>query len=100
EIPQASILAIKTPAEMGAKAAELAAEGYRQLKLKLSGDTALDVARLASVRDAAGPDVVLTLDPNQSYGCKQMMVAFAKMERYDIALIEQPVPAADWQGLA
>lgn len=100
EIPQARILAIKTPAEMGAKAAELAAEGYRQLKLKLSGDTAVDVARLASVRDAVGPDVALTLDPNQSYSCKQMMGAFARMERFDIALIEQPVPAADWQGLA
>lgn len=99
-IAQSRILPIKEPAAMAAKAAELAAEGYAQLKLKLSGDTSLDVARIAAVRDAAGPGVTLTLDPNQSYDAKQMARAFARMERHDIALIEQPVPAADWAGLA
>ena len=99
-IAQSRILPIKAPAEMGAKAAQLAEEGYGQLKLKLSGDTSLDVARIAAVRDAAGSQVKLTLDPNQSYDAKQMMGAFARMERYDIALIEQPVPATDWAGLA
>ncbi|MES2510218.1 MAG: enolase C-terminal domain-like protein [Pseudomonadota bacterium] len=100
EIRLARILAIKSPAEMGTNAAALAEGGYRQLKLKLSGDTALDLSRVASVRDAVGPDVVLTLDPNQSYNAKQMMAAFARMEKHDIALIEQPVPANDWDGLA
>lgn len=99
-VAQSRILAIKSPQEMAAQAELLVAEGYRQLKLKLSGDTSIDVARIASVRDAAGPDVALTLDPNQSYTAKQMMSAFARMERHDIALIEQPVPAADWAGLA
>lgn len=99
-IAQSRILPIKAPAEMAAKAAALAEEGYAQLKLKLSGDTSLDVARIAAVRDAAGPGVKLTLDPNQSYTAKQMMSAFARMERHDIALIEQPVPAADWAGLS
>jgi L-Ala-D/L-Glu epimerase len=99
-IPQSRILAIKAPAEMGARAAQLVADGYRQLKLKLSGDTSLDVARIAAVRSAVGDEVALTLDPNQSYNAKQMMAAFARMERYGIALIEQPVPAGDWEGLA
>src|SRR5690606_29762323 len=36
------ILPIKSPDEMGAMAARLAAQGYRQLKLKLAGDTATD----------------------------------------------------------
>jgi L-Ala-D/L-Glu epimerase len=99
-IAQSRILPIKEPAAMAAKAAELTEAGYRQLKLKLSGDTALDVARIAAVRDAAGAGVALTLDPNQSYDAKQMMGAFARFERHDIALIEQPVPAADRSGLA
>ena len=100
QIAQSRILAIKAPAEMAAKAAQLAEEGYRTLKLKLSGDTTLDLARITEVRGAVGPGLRLTLDPNQSYTAKQMMGAFAKMERFDIALIEQPVPAADWAGLA
>lgn len=99
-IAQSRILAIKEPVQMAAKAAELVEQGYGQLKLKLSGDTPRDVARIAAVRDAAGPDVKLTLDPNQSYDAKTMMQAFARFERHDITLIEQPVPAADWTGLA
>ncbi|MBU4611551.1 hypothetical protein IMZ29_13720 [Achromobacter sp. GG226] len=99
-IAQGRILAIKSPAEMGAQAERLVAEGYGQLKLKLSGDVDLDVARVAAVRDAAGATTAITLDPNQSYHAKQMMRAFARMETYDIALIEQPVPAADEAGLA
>ena len=100
EIPQSRILSIKSPAEMGSNAVALAESGYRQLKLKLSGDTSLDIERVASVRDAVGPDLVLTLDPNQSYSAKQMMAAFTRMDRHDIALIEQPVPANDWAGLS
>jgi L-alanine-DL-glutamate epimerase-like enolase superfamily enzyme len=89
---QARIVPIKAPLAMAAHAAMLAGEGYRQLKLKLSGDSALDVARVME-------DVAITLDPNQSYGAKTMMAAFARMERHDIVLIEQPVPASDWAGL-
>lgn len=100
EVVLSRILAIKPPAEMAAKAAALAAEGYRQLKLKLSGEGALDADRVAAVRDAVGPDLVLTLDPNQAYGAKPMIAAFARMERHGVALIEQPVPASDWAGLA
>jgi len=99
-VAQSRILPIKSAQEMADKARTLAEEGYRQLKLKLSGDTPLDVERIAAVRQAVGPDVALTLDPNQSYSAKQMIGAFARMERHDIALIEQPVPAADWAGLA
>ena len=77
-VVQARILAIKPPLEMAANAARLAEQGYRQLKLKLSGDSALDVARVAEVRAAVGAGVTLTLDPNQSYGVKQMMSRVCK----------------------
>ncbi|NML47611.1 hypothetical protein HHL11_27930 [Ramlibacter sp. G-1-2-2] len=100
EVALSRILPIKSPQEMAALAERLAGEGYGQLKLKLSGDTDLDVQRIAAVRAAAGESVALTLDPNQSYNAKQMIAAFKRMERYDIALIEQPVPAADFAGLA
>jgi len=99
-VPLSRILPIKAAQEMGVMGERLAAEGYRQLKLKLSGDTDLDLKRIAAVRTAVGESVVLTLDPNQSYTAKQLIGAFGRMERYDIALIEQPVPAADTAGLA
>lgn len=99
-VAQSRILAIKSPSEMAAKALQLAEQGYRTLKLKLAGDSPLDIARVAAVRSAVGPALSLTLDPNQSYSAKQLMAAWPKLERHDIALIEQPVPAADWAGLA
>ena len=98
-LPQARILSIKAPADMAANARRLAEAGYGTLKIKLSGDAEVDVARVAAIRDAAGPAVRLTLDPNQSYGAKALMVAFREMDRYRIDLIEQPVPADDWEGL-
>lgn len=94
------ILPIKPPEEMADLARRLAAEGYRQLKLKLAGDTETDIRRIAAVRAAVGEGVALTLDPNQSYHAKQLIGAFARMEPHGIALIEQPVPAADVAGLA
>jgi len=98
-VPLSRIVPIKEPVEMAAHAAALAEQGYCTLKLKLSGDLVPDVARVGEVRAAIGPDVRITLDPNQSYNAKQMMSAFARMERHDIALIEQPLPAADWAGM-
>ncbi len=94
------ILPIKSPQDMAAIAGRLAGEGYLQLKLKLAGDTEVDIQRIAAVRAAVGDGVALTLDPNQSYNAKQLIGAFAKMEPYRISLIEQPVPAADVAGLA
>lgn len=100
EIALARIIPIKSPLDMAASAVALVEEGYRQLKLKLSGDAAQDIERVASVRSAVGEGVQLTLDPNQAYSAKQMIAAFRHMERHDITLVEQPVPAGDWAGLA
>jgi L-alanine-DL-glutamate epimerase-like enolase superfamily enzyme len=99
-IPQSRIVPIKAPADMAAAAAMLAAKGYRTLKLKLSGEAELDVRRVAEVRAAVGEGVTLTLDPNQTYSAKGFLAAWRQLERHGIALVEQPVPAADWDGLA
>ena len=69
------------------------------VKLKWSGDPELDIARAAAIRQAVGPKVVLTLDANQAYSAKTFIRTFARVEQFDITLVEQPVPAADWEGL-
>jgi len=84
---------------MARAAAELAAKGYRAIKIKLAGD-APDVQRVTEIRAAVGSGVTLTLDPNQTYSAKGFMSAWRHLEKLDIALVEQPVPAADWAGLA
>jgi L-alanine-DL-glutamate epimerase-like enolase superfamily enzyme len=99
-IPQGRIVPLKAPADMAAAARKLVADGYRMVKVKFSGDAELDIARMAAVREAVGPKVMLLIDPNQSYAAKSFIRVFSRIERHDIALVEQPVPAADTRGLA
>jgi L-alanine-DL-glutamate epimerase-like enolase superfamily enzyme len=42
---------------------------------------------------------MLMVDTNQSYAAKSFIKTFSRIDRYDIALVEQPVPAADFAGL-
>jgi len=98
--PVLRILAIKTPDEMAANAARLAEQGVRYLKIKIHGDADDDVARVRAVRQAVGDDIHLTVDANQSYAAKDAVAAINRMASFGIDLVEQPVPAADHEGLA
>lgn len=98
-IPQIRIIPIKAPAAMAAEARGLIDKGYRSLKIKLKGRVAEDVDRVRAIRAEVGKDILLTLDPNQSYSPKDAIAALRRMEPYDIYLVEQPVPAGDWHGL-
>ena len=99
-VKQSRLLALKPPHEMAANAARLVEEGYGTIKLKFAGDEAQDVERIREVRSAVGDRIVITVDPNQAYTSKGFIRAFKRMDQYDISLVEQPVPAADWSGLA
>jgi L-alanine-DL-glutamate epimerase-like enolase superfamily enzyme len=98
-IPQARIVSLKSPDEMATNARQLVDEGYRALKLKFNGDADTDVARVEAVRKAVGVGVMLMIDTNQSYAAKTFIRTFSRIERYNIALVEQPVPTADIAGL-
>ena len=70
-----------------------AAQRYRDaraLKLKLTGDFALDMARVTAVR-AVRPDVWLGVDANQGYGAAQLPRLIAALQGCGVALIEQPL---------
>jgi L-Ala-D/L-Glu epimerase / N-acetyl-D-glutamate racemase len=100
EVPLLRILALKSPPEVAANAERLVREGYRYLKIKLDGDPDTDVARVHAVRERVGPFVHLTVDANQSYAPAAAVRAGELMERDGIELFEQPVAAADLDGLA
>lgn len=99
EVPILRILAIKSPDEMAAQAVKLVKAGYRYLKIKVHGEVALDIARVAAIRAAVGPDVHLTIDANQSYGPKDAVAAITGMLPHGIDLVEQPVKVGDLDGL-
>ena len=99
EFPVLRILAIKTPDEMAAQAQKLVDEGTRYLKIKVHGEVAEDVARVAAIRARIGDGVHLTIDANQSYSPKDAIAALSRMAEYGIDLVEQPVAIDDLKGL-
>ncbi|MEO7240512.1 MAG: dipeptide epimerase [Sphingomicrobium sp.] len=97
-----------TTMTLGADAPEAMADGARGLtqarsiKLKLTGDLELDLARVRAVR-AARPEVWLGVDANQGYGIGDLAALAAGMAEQHVALIEQPLARgaeADLDGFA
>ena len=75
--------------------------GYDCLKVKVGIDPELDVARLAAVREAVGKEVRIRIDANQAWNAKQAVRILDQMQEkgLDIEFVEQPVPAADLEGM-
>lgn len=98
-IEMSRIVSIKTPDAMAEQAARLAGQGYRCLKLKLSGEADLDIARVAAVRRRLGAATTLTVDANQAYDADTAIRVSRELLAWNVAMMEQPVPAADIDGL-
>ncbi|MGH8635182.1 MAG: dipeptide epimerase [Burkholderiales bacterium] len=81
---------------LGAEAPEAMAEGAvrlagaRALKLKLSGDPALDAERVKAVR-AARPEVWLGVDANQGFSIESFAGLIPVLTQARVQLIEQPL---------
>ena len=76
--------------------------GYDTLKVKVGIDPTLDVARLSAIREAVGKDCRIRIDANQAWSPKQAIKLLNQMQDkgLDIELVEQPVKAHDFEGLA
>ena len=79
-----------------------AADGFGVLKMKVGTDAATDVARVRAVREAVGPGVRIRLDANQGWSARDAVRVISGLEDagLDVELVEQPVAAADLDGLA
>lgn len=99
-IPVIRIVALKEPGEMAKNAQLLVDDAYRYLKIKVGGDLRKDVARVRAIREQVGPDVHFTIDANQSYSPKEAIRAITALEDLGIDIVEQPVRADDFDGLA
>lgn len=88
--------------EMVQDAREAVARGFSILKVKVGKEGMADVARLRAIREAVGPDVTLRVDANQGWTAKEAVRIITALEDAGVnpELVEQPVPAADLEGLA
>jgi L-Ala-D/L-Glu epimerase len=81
---------------LGADDPEVMAEGARRyasaqaIKVKLTGDLAVDVERVRAIRSAR-PDVWLGVDANQGYARDQLDMLVEALSANRVALLEQPL---------
>lgn len=87
--------------EMVADSLDAVKQGFRILKVKVGKEGRADVERIAAIRAAVGPDVVIRVDANQGWNAKQAVRIISAMEDkgLNIELVEQPVPAHDLEGM-
>ena len=71
------------------------------LKLKLGRRSwSEDLDRVRALRDLCGPDVKIRLDASGSWSREQAERRLADLEAFHIDFLEQPLPAADLEGMA
>ncbi len=73
--------------------------GFRGAKLKVGRPrVAEDVARLAAVRDAVGPEFEIMVDANQAFTVSEALRRAHAFEPFGLAWLEEPLPADDISG--
>lgn len=82
------------------RAAELVAQGFTTIKVKVGTEVPADVERVRIVRETIGPGLDLVIDANTGYDAPTAIEAARQMEPYNVALFEQPTTNGDYSALA
>ena len=90
------------PPEVNAReAAAKVDEGYGTIGLKLGIlPPEQDIARVAAVRSEVGTEVYIRCDANQGWSVGTAINTIKHLEEYNVAMVEQPVPRHDLDGMA
>jgi L-alanine-DL-glutamate epimerase-like enolase superfamily enzyme len=76
-------------------------QGFRAMKMRLGmPNPEDDIARVRAVREAIGPGVTLMADANQGLTEAQAIRLGRRLEEFNLAWFEEPLPAWDVEGLA
>ncbi|SDF61732.1 o-succinylbenzoate synthase [Halorubrum xinjiangense] len=90
-----------SPEATAAEARRAVEAGFDCLKLKVGArDVDADVERVRGVREAVGDAVALRADANGAWDRETARRALDALAAFDLAYVEQPLPADDLDGLA
>jgi L-alanine-DL-glutamate epimerase-like enolase superfamily enzyme len=98
-LPTSITLGIASPEEAVAAARALVDQGFRILKIKLGKSLADDLERLRRIRAQVGRQIALRVDINQGYSVGQFKDFMQHTQTLDLEFIEQPLAAADVDGM-
>lgn len=95
EIPVNVIVPAMEPSDAARRVRESGC-GTAKVKVAEKGQSLdEDIARVAAVRDALGPDGWIRVDANQAWDLTQAVAALAELAPFGLEYAEQPVPGAD-----
>ena len=85
--------------ELAEEARTYAASGFDALKMKIGLlDVDADMKRVATVREAIGPDIKLLVDSNHAYNAYTAIRIGQQLEDFDVRWFEEPVVPEDHEG--
>ncbi|MFQ5665616.1 MAG: o-succinylbenzoate synthase [Candidatus Binatia bacterium] len=91
-VPVNAVIDTPDPCAAATAARACVAEGFRCIKLKIApGDVGREVARLAAVRDAVGPEIRLRIDANAIWTPSEAIDAISQLAVHGVEYVEQPV---------
>ena len=73
--------------------------GFKTVKLKVGKTDEADLELVRMARHFLGPQAVLRVDANCAWTAEQTIRMAEAMRQFNVASIEQPVPASDLEGL-
>jgi L-Ala-D/L-Glu epimerase len=90
-----------SPKEQAKEAAQWVEKGFKALKLRAGGSNVEeDIERVKEVRQAVGGSVEIRIDANEYYEPVSAVNLTKRLEPYDLAWVEDPIPAWDLEGFA
>jgi o-succinylbenzoate synthase len=98
EIRLGGAIGISDTERMIREAHNLIQKGCKDIKIKIGRDPLLDLERVKEIRLTIGSEPHLFVDGNQGCNLSEYLPVFQKMEKYDLAFIEQPLPIWDIGG--
>jgi L-alanine-DL-glutamate epimerase-like enolase superfamily enzyme len=90
---------------MAEEARALVAQGHTAIKVQLGwpavrGGHQADVQTVRAIREAVGPGVEVMVDANGAYDVGTAVRVGRQLEEFNLAWLEEPVPADDLEGYA
>jgi L-alanine-DL-glutamate epimerase-like enolase superfamily enzyme len=101
KIPLGFVLSYGTNEEVAEEASEALSHGFKFLKLKVAQENMEnDIALVRGLRESVGPNVKIGIDCNGAWHYYQALQTLDKLQKYDLFMVEQPLPWWDIDGMA
>lgn len=86
------------PAMLAEEAQRHLGNGFTAMKVKIGFGLADDVASIAAVREAVGPDVRIMADANHAYNAGSARRLVRELDELDVHWLEEPISPEDLDG--